>query len=299
MKAVYCLWMDFDCIDKLVEAGINTLMITAHDLPWERESGYYDSKKKAIDTILRYKNKCKIFLVPLWVRDPNFYSVKTICQWKDESGEYLSRTPCPTSKLYAESRILPAIDFCKEYNLDGLIWDLEHLMPEKYKREIIPFYRDNLFSPKYRCNCITCSNYSTENLWKVHANLISSILSQSRIPIHGQLPYSAGWTMRQFPGDLHHFTEETYKKDIGIWEWLRWEFSWWRAKVSPKVIPGIWCDFHYTEERLINYIKKIYHKYGSFWFYSHVFLNEIPNPHLDYTLRGPASDWFFEELRKI
>jgi len=298
MKAAYILWPNFEFLDKLVDSGIDTLLVCAHDLPWGKSSGYYDTKEIVVQTISRYKASCKIFLVPLWVRDPIYYTVPDTQQWQTQDGRYLRKTPCPTSSAYISSRVTPAVDFYQEHHLDGLIWDLEHLTPPQYKSEIVPFYKGKL--PTERCWCVQCRNYGLEDLWKVHAYLILEYLVQAGIPIHGQMPYSYGWTMRQFPGDLHHFTEETYKKGIDCWEWWKWERSWKKAEVSPKVSPGIWCEYLKTEQNLIRYIKLNLEKYGHFWLYSHEFFgNKIPNPHVDYPMRGPATDWFFDELRKI
>ena len=298
MKAFYCLWPNYDYIDKLVDAGIDTILLTAHDLPWEKESGYYDSKKLVIDTAIRYRGKCKIFLVPLWIRDPNYYSIPELEQWRTEDGRYLSKTPCPTSTYYISGRVLPAIQFCHEYQLDGIIWDLEHLIPSKYVDKIIPFYKDK--NPEKRCHCVVCKNYNLEDLWKVHAGLIKGHLDQSGILVHGQMPYSYGWTMRQYPEQVFHFTEETYEKDISWIEQFKWDFSYWKYNVSPNVVPGIWCEFLKTEENLIKYIKQLYKKYKCFWLYSHEYFgNRIPNPHVNYPMPGPATDWFFERLREI
>lgn len=298
MKAAYILWPNYQFIDKLVGSGIDTLLVTAYDLPWEKESGYYDSKEVTLQTISRYQSKCKIFLVPLWCRDPVYYSIPETQQWKIEDGRYLRKTPCPTSKAYVDSRVLPAIEFCREHRLNGLIWDLEHLTPLRLSSQIIPFYKGS--RPLERCWCVSCTQYSFEDLWKVHAGLIKEHLDRSGILIHGQMPYSYGWTMRQYPGQLFHFTEETYKKDISCFERLKWDLSYSKYGVNPIVVPGIWCEYLKTEENLIRYIRKLYKEYKGFWLYSHEFFgNGIPNPHADYEMKGPATDWFFEQLREI
>jgi len=297
MKAFYCLWPNYDYIDKLVDAGIDTILLTAHDLPWEKESGYYDSKKLVIDTAIRYRGKCKIFLVPLWIRDPNYYSILEDQQWVNESGNKVKETPCPTNVSYIRSRVIPTIDFAEDMGCTGIIWDLEHLGYHINPAENIPFYSSS--SPKYKCYCNECKKYNIENLWKVHANLIKQLLQNSEIKIHGQFPYSYGWTMRQYPQSLLHFTEETYKKNIGWFERLKWFFSYWKYEVSPKIIPGVWCEW-FPEDNLINYTRNLKKQYGHFWLYSHEYFgNHIPNPHVNYPYPGPASDRFFELLSKI
>jgi len=299
MKAVYLLWADQSMVEKFMASGVDTFLITCHDMPWENPSNYYDSKEKTLSVvnfIRRRENEYgrkDLFIVPLWVRP--WTPIPKEQRWKARSDMDFSGTPCPTNKEYAESRILPAISFAKEIDAKGIIWDLEHL--EQSRSDVIPFYFST--HPKYRCNCERCSPYTIENLWKIHSNIIWDILNQSGIPIHGQMPYTYGWTMRQYPGDLHHFTEETYMKDVRCWERLKWEWNWKKYKVSPRLIPGIFCEYHHTEERLINYIKKIYNKYDNFWLYCHRYFNNIPNPHLDYPIKEKASDWFFKELKKI
>lgn len=294
MKAFYSLWPNFEYIDKLVDAGIDTLLVTAHDLPsWDTPSGYYDTREIVIQTISRYKGRCKIFLVPLWARP--WIEIPVMQRWQTEKGRSLKGTPCPTSMSYIRSRVVTITGFANDYKLDGVIWDLEHL-EHQTRSDVIPFY-NSLRNPEHRCYCATCIQYTMENLWKVHAGLIRKELEQSGIPIHGQMPYSGGWTMRQFPGDLHHFTEETYQRDVGFIERFKWERTWKKAKVSPRVIPGVWCEWHHTEDKLLRYIKKIYHKYGHFWLYSHEFFgNRIPNPHVNYPMKGPATEYFFRGL---
>ena len=294
MKAVYVLWPNYEYLDKLVDAGIDTLLVTAHDLPFDQPSNYYDSRDCVVETIHRYRDRCQIFLVPLWCQP--WKGIHVDHRWQTREGKLLRRTPCPTSKGYVWSRVLPVISFARSHGCSGIIWDLEHL--EQDKPDIIPFYKTK--QPKERCCCIICNHYNTEDLWKVHAGLIREQLRQSGIPNHGQMPYSYGWTMRQYPGQVWHFTEETYKKDISCWEHLKWKHSWRKYKVDPILVPGIWCEFHSDELRLINYIKKLYKKYGHFWLYSHEYFgNRIPNPHVSYPMPGPATDWFFKELAKI
>jgi len=301
MKALYSLWSVDELVAKAVWAGVDTLLVTAHDLPWDKSSGYYDAKEKVVDTISRYGDKCKIYLVPLWVRDPIYYSIPDTQQWKTEDGRYLKKTPCPTSVEYITSRVSDVVDFCAEHKVDGVIWDLEHLSPRNMSHAIIPFYLGR--HPMKRCWCVSCTKYNLEDLWKVHAGLIKKQLEKLNVPVHGQMPYSYGWTMRQYPGELYHFTEETYKDKLTRWEsWTeqcKWNHSYKKYGVNPKIVPGVWCEYLKTEENLIRYIKKLYKDYGSVWLYSHEFLNKIPNPHADYTMKGSASDRFFEELRKI
>lgn len=298
MKAFYCCWPNYGYIDSLINSGIDTILLTVHDLPFEKESRYYDSLKTVENTISRYKGRCKFFLVPLWVRDPFYFDIPESQRWTMRDGRKLSKTPCPRNKEYIDSRVLPAIAFCKEHNLDGIIWDLEHLSPPQFKDEVIHFYLDK--KPEQRCWCDLCRSLNTEDLWKAHAGLIKNHLDQSGIPIHGQMPYSYGWTMRQYPGQLYHFTEETYERDISCLEFARWSLSYKKYGVNPKIVPGIWCEFKKTEKELIHYIKKLYKKYGGFWLYSHEFFgNFIPNPHMNYPNPGPATDYFFEELAKI
>ena len=296
MKAFYCLWPNFGYIDKLIDAGIDTLLITAHDLPFETPSNYYDTQEIILQTISRYRGRCSMLLVPLWARP--WVTIPPLQQWVRQDGSYCAHTPCPTSRSYMRSRVIPAIEFAVEHGMEGIIWDLEHL-DRKSKPDIISFY-DSMWEPEHRCNCATCQQYNMEDLWKTHASAIRELLENSGLSIHGQMPYTGGWTMRQFP-NLHHFTEETYQKDVGnVTRYLVWEYNWKKAKVNPVLIPGIWCEFKQTEEALINYIKKIYYKYDHFWLYSHEFFgNHIPNPHVDYPMKGPATDWFFEQLKQI
>ena len=298
MKAAYVLWPNYEHLDRLVHAGIDTLLVTAHDLPWDKASPYYDKKEIVLQTLSRYRASCNLILVPLWVRDPVYFSVPDTQQWQDQDGRWLRKTPCPTSAAYARSRVVPAVDLCHEQRLDGLVWDLEHLRPASVASEIVPFYQG--CKPSERCWCPACRSYNMEDLWKAHAGIVRDLLETSGIQIHGQLPYSYGWTMRQYPGDLHHFTEETYQGDVGWIERAKWEFSWWRAKVSPRLIPGAWCEWFSDEQALLDYLRRLNRKYGGFWLYSHEFFgNKIPNPHVPYPNPGPATDWFYRELARL
>jgi len=295
MKAAYILWPNYEYIDKLVDASIDTLLVTCHDLPWDVPSNYYDSRDTIIDTINRYKSRCRILIVPLWIRP--WTKVRVEHRWQTRDGRLLARTPCPTSKTYINERTNHAMWFAKEVGADGIIWDLEHL--EKDAPDIVPFYH-SLGGPEHRCYCPICMKYSMEDLWKVHAGLIRKQLDHSGIQIHGQMPYSGGWTMRQYPGQLHHFTQETYQGDVSWWERKKWAFTYKRNKVKPTIVPGVWCEWFHDEFSLINYLRHLKNKYGGFELYSHEFFgNRIPNPHVKYPNPGPATDWFFRELRKI
>lgn len=297
IKAFYCLWPNYKYIDKLVNSGIDTIIVTTHDLPFDKESCYYDSEQTVIETILRYRSRCQILLSPLWIRDPIYYDIPKDQQWTDQNGNKVKETPCPLNTNYIRSRVIPAISFAQEYKCNGIIWDLEHLGYHINPSQNIPFY--SKFSPEYRCYCDECKKYNNEDLWKTHAGLIKTLLSTSGINIHGQFPYSSGWTMRQFPGTLLHFTENTYKEKVGFCELLKWKRSYKKYQVDPKIIPGIWCEY-FREDKLIEYIKKLKKEFGGFWLYSHEYFgNKIPNPHMDYPYPGPASDWFFQELKKI
>ena len=291
MKAFYCLWPNFEYIDKLVDAGIDTIILTAHDLPWDTPSKYYDTKDVTLSVIDRYRNKVSFLLSPLWIR--SWIVLPKHQRWVFSNGANSPRNPCPLSRSYMDSRINKAIWFAEGHKMDGIIWDLEHM-----GNGVIPVYKD-FWKPKEQCYCIRCKGKSVKQIWKEHAGLIKSRLS-GHLKIHGQFPYSGGWTMRQYPDQLYHLTEETYQKDIDKAERYKWKIGHKMAGVNPKIVPGAWAEF-FTEEGLINYLKHLKNKYGGFWIYSHEkFGNRIPNPHVKYPYPLQlATNHFFNMLEYV
>jgi len=121
MKTFYCLWPNYKYIDKLVNSGIDTIIVTAHDLPFDKESCYYDSEQTVIETILRYRSKCQIFLSPLWIRDPIYYDIPEDQQWVNKDGNKARETPCPLNVNYIRSRVVSAISFAQELHRNIIV----------------------------------------------------------------------------------------------------------------------------------------------------------------------------------
>ena len=298
MKAFYCLWPNFKYIDKLVDAGIDTILLCAHSLPFDRGNvnPYYDSKSTIISVIKRYQSSVDLLLSPTWIRP--WVKLPIDQRWVLRDGRKMQFQPCPSNELYMDERIGDSIRFASKYKMKGIIWDLEHY---GHNRGIVIPYYMNFNKPKDRCYCHRCKSQKIKNIWDDHAHNINLRLVRfgSHLRAHGSYPYTGGWTIRQYPDTHLHFTEETYKKDISFWEEFKWKCNHKKYKTSPTIIPGAWAEY-FSEEGYINYLKKLKKKYGHFWIYSHEkFGNKIPDPHIDYPYPELASDKFFEMLKKV
>lgn len=296
MKAFYCLWPNFKYMDKLVDSGIDTILLCAHNLPWDGNvNTYYDSKRTFLSVIERYRNSVDIVLMPLWMR--SWVILPEEQRWVTPGGNMMPYQPCPLSKKYIDKRIKDVVFYADGHNMKGIIWDLEHMAHDGKDNEIILYYKE-FWKPKHRCHCKRCSGKSTKEIWNQHSNMIKSGLS-GRYNINGELPYTGGWIIKSYPKPLYHLTEETYMKDISCWENWKWKISFYFNNVDPKIVPGAWAEY-FSEESYINYLKKLKKKYDGFWIYSHeTFGNKIPNPHIKYPYPGPMSNNFFEMLKKI
>ena len=244
MKGLYTIWIDWEYIDKAIEAGIDTLIISAYDFPQSfPPSNHFDSYETIMNTIERYSGKVKIILLPVWLKE-----------WADlpedqrfvTGGKIYPRIPCPKSDAYANSIIEPALELFKSGKINGIAFDMEQYGTNNM----------HVIKGKIPCECPRCIGSS----WIEQHNIQKMIFKKMNdFPIVGEMPYNEWFNLDLFPKNIRYlFTADTYNKiNFGnkFSLWIKRLWSKLKYKTDYKIIAGIFLETH-TEDQFFEMLKQ-------------------------------------------
>lgn len=264
MNALWIMYYDYEYIDKAINAGIDTLIVNAFDIPTETASGNYDSYEKIIECLTRYRTnypQVKLFLDPIWVQPWHELPQE---QQMVFHGEYKKFTPCIQNRAYIESRIKPALAIYKQGLCDGIIWDVE-----EYGRNrdgdgnIIEF-----FTEKNKCECPNCKDLSWDEQWKRHQDICKELLDD--VDINGHFPTREIWGLKRYPNDVFLFLETTYG-GIETWQTIKLRLYQLRNRIlyglNYKLVPGIWAE-ELEQDEFFKQLKLAQKVYGGYWIFA-------------------------------
>lgn len=298
MKALWVMWYDYEYIDKAIDAGIDTLIVTAFDLPKDPPSNHFDPYDKIVECLEYYKNKnVKIFLNPIWNRN-NWYEIP-LEQRLFFNGEYHKFTACIANKEFIASRINPAVELYKRGLCDGIIWDVEEYNRGTGK-DVIEF-----FTEKNKCECINCKDLSWKEQWKIHQDYCKELLKD--VPINGHFPTREVWSLKRYPNENYLFVETTYG-GIEIWKTIKLFLYKLRNRLfynlKYTLVPGLWVEYLPYED-FFKEVKKSLIVYGGYWIFAQKIFSRYSKNSTESLIDAGCintelvDDEFFERLKKI
>ena len=283
-KGLYLLWPDIDYIEKSVGAGINELLIANQNDSVEADNihhnwGEYEETKMWIkDLSLLYKNRPDINLIflPIW---NTFYMDLPVDQQFYDGEIFYTRTPCPTSIEWIDSRINFVKKMIEGTDINKVLFDPEHYgKNEIYQNEILQIWESEE-KPIHICKCNRCAqqNLDNEKQWNYHNNLVKTKLGDLG---YGQLNYSYAWNFKKY-NEKWLYTERTYpvhdvsNKPIILFGKYTLRLMEDKARalsqgIDLKISAGIWVE-KFNSDDLLKYIEFIGKNplYEAYWIYSH------------------------------
>jgi len=172
-KAFYCLWADYDMIDKAIDAGIDTLIVANQNLePWEDEIyTHWGTYKECTETAERYRERVKLVFCPLYF--PFLHDLPESWSLIEKDGTIRRRTPCPSSYVLLEYRMSGVLDFCHKHGIRDVIFDPEPYLHKKY--DSIQEWNNHVYGPAKRCYCPRCKGLPTNDQWRTFQENMQSL----------------------------------------------------------------------------------------------------------------------------
>ena len=195
MRGLYVIWPDFEYIDRCIDSGIDTLLVSCYNFPDDGivNSGF-DTYQTSMSVIDRYRSKgIRCLLIPSYIRQWNPIPVG---QQYINNGTVYPNTPCPNSFPYMLSRIQPALDLYLNNKVDGLIFDFE-----MYSGGL------NYLDEKHKCECPNCNDLSWKEQWENNKKMMATFLRLNEI---GTMPYPTYWGFRRLNADDISYYDEDY-----------------------------------------------------------------------------------------
>jgi hypothetical protein len=268
-KALYILWPDFEYIDKCIEAGINTLLVTFHDMPTTPSSNYYDTWQTSVSVCERYKNSgLKIIAVPLWSRQwaPILEEQRFV-----QNGNSLEFTPCIINLDYMESRLQPLHELFSQGLIHEVVWDIEEY--DAGKPGIIKYWTE-----KIKCECPKCliMGITWKDAWLLH---IESFKTRSQgLNCRGNLDFDSWWQLKRYQNNnIVNYTERTYAelslfkyyvKYIGLV--LKRLYNKLFYKLNYDIVAGAFIEVFNSPSAYLEYLERIMRSplFSGYWIYT-------------------------------
>ena len=256
MRGMYVIWPDFDYIDKAIDSGINTLLVSCYNYPDDGivNSGF-DSYQTSMSVIERYRKQVRCLLIPSYIRQ---WNPIPIGQQFISKGVVYPTTPCPNSYPYINSRMIPALELLQEGKIDGVIFDFE-----QYDGGI------NYLNEKNKCECPNCIDLSWKKQWENNKKMMATLYRPNEM---GYMPYKNYWGIKRLNADEISYYDEDY---YAGYNW-KTKFQTWRNKwinkifhgVSYKLYPGVWLEI-LSEDDFFDSLNKISKSklYDGWWIY--------------------------------
>jgi hypothetical protein len=297
MKGMYVIWPDQDYLDKLVDAGIDTLVFNLN-------SSTPDSVTE--EMCKRYKAK-GVCIVPTKAYSQNYYNIPLDQQFFD-GNKYYKHTACPTSLDYIKNLFTFALKLKNEGLADYIGVDFEDYGVHDSPEDTIP-YHEKWEDNKYQCKCDRCKGLSEEQQREINANNIKQVLGDIRILHLPQVnPYN--WKISTW-----WWNEYTYE-DWGVWSRiLKNTYRMKRKGYTLNNASGVWIE-KYDARNYLDRLKQSAKSSANdgYWIYSHMRLSKNSffrlYPKDPYSIRELAQlpyqsfidedfPQFFEELKNL
>jgi len=274
--AMYCIWPDYDYIEKFIQAGGNTIGVILNNFSLEDDMihNHYGHYETAIAMLEKYSDdpRVDIVLIPQLVK--TFEDIPDD-QCFHNGEEYIKRSPCPTSEDYIISRLKTIKALCSAYNIKNVQFDVEHY---NWRGTRVERVWDGKWKPDHKCHCKRCKDFSKKEQWKIHNKLFNKHLKKIDLTESGQLAYFNMWNFNKYIGKKWLYTENTYpvhKKPSSklyrkYWgsHWGRKFFSRFLYKQDIHISAGLWIE-KFNANDFIKWIER-YGKcslYDGYWIY--------------------------------
>ncbi len=302
-KGFYLLWPDNKYVDACIKSGINQILIANQNDSEKADEihphwgEYKESIKwiKALEYFYANQPDLDFVFLPIWNA---FYTDLPKNQQFFDGERYYTRTPCPSSIEWIESRIDHAKFMVNQgKRISKVLWDAEHYeyrdedviksINEQRAREDKPPIKNQVLEiwnddkqPKHKCYCDRCKQlgFDKKELWKYHNELVLKYLWGLG---HGQLGVSSAWNFHKYY-DKWLYTEKTYpirnvtKDKFKLFTKYSFDRVLVKARarkegIKLKVSAGIWVE-RFTAHSLLNYIEFLGKNpvYDAYWLYSHL-----------------------------
>lgn len=293
MRSVYLLWADDNHIDRLINSGIDTLLIPDYNSPpAPLETPEMPSYQRTLEIIDRYRNLAKIIIIPAWFQ--SWFNLPSEQMFTNEAGGAWTRTPCPTSVEYFDSRFAHLHDLNNRGLIDGVLWDVENYAGPG----IAGFFSEDDMP---QCYCERCRQHTRNgaDLYDVHKQLWRTNLTNFHIV--GTTPYSNPWVLGLFPKDVIWFSQSTYE-EVDRWKLIRTAAEW---DTPPIAHAGAWLEKH-SDDSVVEYAESLMSSdlpidFSGNWYYTHSRLTTDDNPNIRCPgpYCGPMEDVFYDNLKEL
>jgi len=287
-KGLYLLWPDFDYIDKCVKSGIDHLLIANQNTESKADEihphwGQYKESLCLMNILeeyyIKHKPDLEMIFLPIWVC---FYMDLPKEQQFYDGEKYITRTPCPTSLDWINSRL----EACK-YMIDksphgmtkDIMFDPEHYAHSSMPDKLLDLWEDRN-NPKHICKCPRCKEMKLDNIfqWVYHNNKVKEKLNELNLKALGQLQNENAWNYYKYH-EHWYYTERTYPVRDVMQKWwkLKIEYPFGfikdialakKNKIDMKISAGVWVE-RFKVDDLLDYIKWIGKNpiFDGYWFY--------------------------------
>jgi hypothetical protein len=311
MKALYVIWPDFDYIDKFIEAGIDTLLVTFFDLPNTKTSNWFNSWIDSVSVCERYKNTdVKILAVPLWSR---YWTPVIKDQQFINNGVSLEYVPCPTCEEYINNTLDPFLILLSENLINGVVWDLEAYA--NGTPGIIDYWKCGS-----KCECSRCKDMSWQDQFKYHAELYKNKFQD--VKTQGILELDDWCQLKRLPHYCTIYTERTYI-ETNKWDYFKYSLNLRLKRLYNRVlhqlnynfVAGAFMEISPSTDVYLNYLETILKSklFDGYWIhtqkmcskYSKMSNNEIGKIKLAYNgyyetgLIDSVDPQFFNKLKAL
>lgn len=246
LKGMYLIWPDEEYIDKAINAGIDTLLVTLHSLRPDRPQSSFGTYQETVD-ILRMCNVkgVKVFIVPTMVHQMYWGDLSIPESERFFNGTKRLRTPCPTSKEAIRLAFEYVIPLFHLGLYSGLILDMEEYGCGQIA-DILPYHRD--FGMDYTCRCNRCAGLSSKDQRRTHSQNLLTFLSAEKITVTGLMPYDNPYLWKAFVNETWWFTETTYDK-FKVWDRVlkyTWQNKYKYGSKVKLISAGLWVERFYA-----------------------------------------------------
>jgi hypothetical protein len=297
MKGLYVIWPDEDYIDKCVESGIDTLILSIT----------LNEDESNITRLCKKYKDMGVTIVPSIAYDQYNYNIPLEDQFS-LNGRRLKHCACPTSRNYINTILDFPVRLFKKGYADAVGIDFEDYSVNIYPNDSLK-YHGSYESNNMICGCSRCKNLTEYEQRRINSENIRNKLDGIKLY---QFPYVNPWNWMYSDWWLNEFTYE----ELGDWgRILKNTNKMKKSDITLKNSSGLWIEKFPAIEYLEN-LKSITKSPANdgYWIYSHMRLSKNSywrlhpdDPHTIETLKSlPYQSFideeypqFFEELKNL
>lgn len=255
MKAAYLIWPDIPYIERLIAAGVDTLIVASLDSPNDPTPAKFWGAWEDVEVILRvYHDDPRVHVIYAPVMTRYWERLPKLWQYESADGLQWPMTPCPTSLRFFSSRSYVFEDVLWRFPKASLAIDFED------------YAKPSIFKEDLECFCGRCHSLTSAQKQEALArNLRMLVVDHGTV---GVFPYGDTRFLNQFDrGSVRFFDESTYD---GVKFKHKWKAFWRRVLTGTKTVAGIWCE-RMTPDEIVQQVEKLNKSwvFEGYWLYAH------------------------------